>query len=156
MRRIVHSLALTSLVLITGCASNPSAATAAAAPAKAGRKTWVCPVCSQEFAGEGQVAYYGLYEVRCCSRADAEQLTALPASKRAQLATAQVLQQKKITNTTCPLTGETLTAAAAPATYETVVIGFASIADANQFKSLPKEKQKVIIDRWQNQSVASN
>jgi len=72
----------------------------------------------------------------------------MPISKRAKLCAPQVLEQKGITNATCPLTGERLTASAGPVKYEGQTIGFASLSDANQFKSLPKTQQKKTIDKW--------
>jgi len=148
MRPVIAALSIVVVSFFTSCAStSPSTA-----PAKKGTKIWVCPVSGTEFQGDGHSGYYGLYEVHFCSRADAEQFASLPKEKRAKLAAAQVLPQKKITNSTCPLTGESLTAAAAPMKFEGEVIGFASEADANQFKSLPPAKQKSIIDRWRQQA----
>lgn len=95
-----------------------------------------------------------MWEVHFCSRPDAEQFAVMPREKRAKLAAVQVLPQKKISNATCPITGQTLTAAAAPVTYEGVVIGFASVADANQFSSLPAAKKKSLIDQWRSSGSA--
>jgi hypothetical protein len=60
----------------------------------------------------------------------------------------QVLAQRHITNTVCPLTGATLDANASPVTWDGKTIGFASAADANQFRSLKKEQQAKIIEKW--------
>ncbi len=161
MRLPALAVVAATLSFLGACASTPpagSSATSAAAPASAprGAKTWTCPISGTEFKGDGQVAYFGMWEVHCCTRADAEQFAAMPPEKRARLAAPQVLPQKKITNTTCPLTGDALTAAAAPVTYEGVVIGFASLADANQFRSLPPAKQKDVIDRWKSTSASGS
>lgn len=156
--RLARTIAIAALAFVSACASNTSNTTssATAAPARAGQKTWTCPVCGMDFQGNGQVGYFGQYELHFCGRPDAEQYAVLPKEKRAKIAAAQVLPQKQITNTICPLTGEALTAAAAPVTYDGAIIGFASVADANQFKSLPKAKQQSIIDQWKNQSAATS
>lgn len=150
MRLVIVALPIVLASLMSACATTSTTTTTStsAAPAKSAKKYWTCPVCGMEFKGDGHVGYYGVYPVHFCSRVDAEQFTALPPDKRATLAAPQVLSQKKITNSTCPLTGETLTAAAAPVKYEGEIIGFASTADANQFMSLTKAKQQSTIDRW--------
>jgi hypothetical protein len=48
------------------------------------------------------------------------------------------------------MTGETLTALAAPVTWDGTTIGFASMADANQFRAFTKEKQAAVIAAWRN------
>lgn len=150
MRLVIIAVPIILSSLMTACASTPASAmtSTSAAPAGAGKKTWICPVCVTEFRGDGHIGYYGVYAVHFCSRVDAEQFTSLAYEKRSKLAAAQVLPQKKITNSTCPLTGEELTAAAMPVKYEGEIIGFASAADANQFMSLAPAKQKSVIDRW--------
>lgn len=154
--RMIPAAILSLPLLLQACASTGSgssgaAGTPAASGATAsapGRTVWICPISGQEVVGAGHVGYYGIYEVHFASRADAEQFASLPKEKRAALAAQQVLAQKKITNTTCPLTGNTLNAAAAPVVWEGVVIGFYSVADANQFKSLPPARQQKVIQAW--------
>jgi hypothetical protein len=85
-----------------------------------------CPVCGEIVTTSRPSAMYGIYNVYCCSSSDAKQFASLSAKKRAELAAAQVLPQKRITNETCPLTGAKLTAAAAPVMYAGVIIGFAT------------------------------
>ena len=109
----------------------------------------LCPISGEPVTTDSTyVAYYSVYPVYCASLSDSTQFGSMPISKRAKVSAPQVLEQKGITNATCPLTGETLTASAAPVKYEGQTIGFASLSDANQFKSLPKAQQKKIIDKW--------
>ena len=75
--------------------------------------------------------------------------------QRARLAAEQVLPQKGIANTTCPLTGEPLTANASAVAFEGTVVGFATPADAAQFRSLKPEKQSKLIADWKTESSAS-
>ena len=118
-------------------------------PVKAGAKPkWVDPISKEPVKGEGHVGYYGQWPVHFENGANAAQWASLPKAKRAKLAAPQVLPQKKITNHVCPLTGAELDAAAAPVTWDGAVIGFASSADANQFRALKKEKQDRIIAAW--------
>jgi hypothetical protein len=95
-----------------------------------------------------EAAFFETYPVYCKGRENARQFASLSASQRARLAKDQVLPQKGISNATCPLTGETLNASAAPVVYEGEAIGFASLADANQFRSLRPEKKARTIERW--------
>jgi len=90
-----------------------------------------------------------MWKVHFENAENAAQFASLAPAKRAKLAAPQVLKAKGISNETCPLTGEPLTAAAAPVRYEGRVIGFASVADANQFNSLTKKKQAQMIEKWQ-------
>ncbi|MDZ4831512.1 MAG: hypothetical protein SGJ09_15095 [Phycisphaerae bacterium] len=118
----------------------------------------LCPISGEIVTIESPHAWYGVYPVYCSSVENARQFAALPKEKRAKLAVAQVLPQKRIKNSTCPLTGDTLTAAAAPVLYsdvnEEVIIGFASLADANQFTSLTPKKKKECIEAWRAPSSA--
>jgi hypothetical protein len=107
-----------------------------------------CPVTGETVTVESEAAYFECYPVFCADRASARQFASLEAKQRARLGAEQVLAQKGIANTTCPVTGETLTAAAAPALFEGEVIGFASLADANQFRSLPEAKRARLIAQW--------
>ncbi|MFM7260906.1 MAG: hypothetical protein ACKO3W_09925, partial [bacterium] len=108
----------------------------------------VCPVTGETVTVESASAYFECYPVYCFDRASARQFASLEVKQRARLGAEQVLAQKGIANTTCPLSGETLTAAASPALFEGEVIGFASLADANQFRSLPAEKRAKLIAQW--------
>lgn len=110
----------------------------------------VDPMTQEPVDGSGHIGYFGQWQVRFNSAATAAQFAALPRAKRAALAAAQVLPKKGIQNATCPLTGETLTALAAPVTWDGTVIGFASMADANQFRAFTKEKQAAVIAAWTN------
>jgi len=114
----------------------------------AAKPKWVDPISKEPVKGEGHVGYYGQWPVHFENGANAAQWASLPKAKRAKLAAPQVLPQKKITNHVCPLTGAELDAAAAPVTWDGAVIGFASSADANQFRALKKEKQDRIIAAW--------
>lgn len=108
----------------------------------------LCPITGEPVTELDEAAYFETYPVYCKGRENARQFASLGAKQRALLGKDQVLPQKGIANTTCPLTGETLTAAAAPVAYEGEVIGFASAADANQFRSLNKEKKAKLIAQW--------
>jgi hypothetical protein len=110
----------------------------------------VDPITQETVTGQGHIGYFGQWQVRFNSSASAEQFAALPRAKRAALAAAQVLPKKGIHNSICPMTGETLTALAAPVTWDGTIIGFASMADANQFRAFTKEKQSAVIAAWRN------
>ena len=108
----------------------------------------VCPVTGETVTTESEAAFFECYPVYCFDRASARQFASLEMKQRARLGAEQVLAQKGIANTTCPITDEALTAAASPAVFEGEVIGFASLADANQFRSLPIEKRAKLIAQW--------
>lgn len=110
----------------------------------------VDPITQEPVDGSGHMGYFGQWQVRFNSATSAAQFAALPRAKRAALAAAQVLPKKGIHNAICPLTGETLTALAAPVTWDGTVIGFAGLADANQFRAFTKEKQAAVIAAWTN------
>lgn len=110
-----------------------------------------CPVSGEAVTEEDAVAYFETYPVYCKGRENARQFASLEMRQRARLAAEQVLPQKGIANATCPLTGEKLTAAAAPVLFEGTVIGFASAADANQFRSLTPEKKARLIAQWKSE-----
>ena len=110
-----------------------------------------CPVTGEPVTDADESAFFETYPVYCKGRENARQFASLSATQRARLAKEQVLPQKGIANADCPLTGETLTAAAAPVVYEGRVIGFASLADANQFRSLNAEKKAKLIERWKSE-----
>jgi hypothetical protein len=129
-----------------------SADRTAARPARGGADETeiVDPITQEPVDGSGHIGYFGQWQVRFNSAASAAQFAALPRAKRAALAAAQVLPKKGIHNSICPLTGETLTALAAQVTWDGTVIGFASMADANQFRAFTKEKQAAVIAAWTN------
>lgn len=111
----------------------------------------LCPITGEPVTDADEAAFFETYPVYCKGRENARQFASLSAEQRARLAKDQVLAQKGIANTTCPLTGEALTAAAAPVVYEGTVVGFASLADANQFRSLNAEKKAKLIERWRSE-----
>jgi len=108
----------------------------------------VCPICGEPVTELDEAAYFESFPVYCKGRDNARQFASLELKQRARLGADQVLPQKGITNRTCPLTGEALDARAAAVTYEGVVIGFASAADANQFRSLKAERKAKVIEQW--------
>jgi hypothetical protein len=112
----------------------------------------LCPITGEPVTELDEVAYFESFPVYCKGRENARQFASLEFSKRARFGTEQVLPQKGISNTTCPITGETLTATAAAVVYQGRAIGFATPADANQFRSLKPERQAKVIDRWQAES----
>ena len=143
--RLAASLITTALLL--GCQSSTSTSTSGASTtAKATAP--VCPITGKTVKGEGASAYYGVYEIVCYDRESANQFAALPPRKRAELAGPQVMATQGITNTTCPLTGKALNAEAVAVKYDGKTYGFACLADANQFMSLPKKKQAEIIAKF--------
>ena len=113
----------------------------------------LCPITGEPVTELDEAAFFETYPVYCKGRENARQFASLSASQRARLAKDQVLPQKGISNATCPLTGETLNAAAAPVVHEGEVIGFASLADANQFRSLRPEKKARTIERWRAETA---
>jgi len=112
-----------------------------------------CPVTGEPVTELDEAAYFESFPVYCKGRENARQFASLETTKRAAYAAEQVLPQKGIANTTCPLTGEPLTASAAAVVYEGSVIGFASPADANQFRALKPEKQAKIVSDWKSESA---
>ncbi len=135
------------VVLLTAGCANTSTVDSQANSATS--ETMLCPISGEPVTTDSSyVAYFSVYPVYCASLSDSTQFGSMPISKRAKLSAPQVLEQKGITNATCPLTGETLTASAAPVKYEGQTIGFATLSDANQIRSLPKTQQKKIIDKW--------
>jgi hypothetical protein len=115
-----------------------------------------CPVTGEPVTELDEHAFFETYPVYCKGRENARQFASLSATQRARLAKEQVLPQKGISNTSCPLTGETLTAAASPVVYEGQVVGFASLADANQFRSLNAEKKAKLIARWKAEQASES
>ena len=163
MRINMHTIffASTTLAALTGCTSTPSTTPAPAPLASTVLHTepvvlaeMTCPVTGEVVTCESAVAYFECYPVYCVDRASARQFASLEMKQRARLAAEQVLAQKGIRNTTCPITGDTLTAAGSPAIFEGEVIGFASAADANQFRSLPAEKRTKLIAQWRESESA--
>lgn len=110
-----------------------------------------CPISGEPVTELDEAAYFGSYPVYCKGRENARQFASLDTRQRARLGAEQVLAQKGITNDTCPLTGEKLDANAAAVVYQGQVIGFASVSDANQFRSLKPEKQAKMIEQWKAQ-----
>jgi hypothetical protein len=109
----------------------------------------LCPIMGEPVGELDEVAYFESYPVYCKGRDSARQFASLEYSKRARYGADQVLPQKGISNLTCPITGEPLTASAAAVVYQGRTIGFASPADANQFRALKPERQERIISQWQ-------
>lgn len=143
--RIASSLI--TIALLFGCRS--STTTASSGPATATRAgAPVCPITGKTVKGEGASAYYGVYEIVCYDREAANQFASLPPKKRAEVAGPQVMATQGITNTTCPLTGKSLNAEAVAVKHDGKTYGFACLADANQFMSLPRKKQAEIIAKF--------
>lgn len=107
-----------------------------------------CPVSGETVTDLDEAAFFGSYPVYCKGRDNARQFASLESKQRARLGADQVLAQKGIANETCPLTGEKLDANAAAVVYQGQAIGFASAADANQFRALKPEKQAKLIEQW--------
>ena len=114
----------------------------------------ICPITGEAVTDADDAAFYESYAVYCKGRDSARQFASLDAKQRAKLGAEQVLPQKGIANKTCPLTGETLDARAAAVIYEGATIGFASAADANQFRSLKADQMAEIIADWRKSGGA--
>lgn len=151
---LARALVLVVLPLVAACAADPELArkvdrsfpTAPAAPSA----PILCPITGEEVTAESPQAWFNVYPVFCLTEADRKQFATLKPKARARAASEQVLPQKRITNATCPMSGETLDAAAVPILFEGEIYGFASLADANDFRALTAkpEKQRKIIERW--------
>jgi hypothetical protein len=150
------SLAALTGALAVACSSTPTSAPAqtltvnrafVTSPAPLTGEI-LCPVTGEVVTTSSPNAWYGVFPVYCATFDDARQFSTLSKSQRAKLAAPQVLPQKRIANSTCPLTGEPLTAEAAPVFYEDTIIGFATVADANQFNSLAATKKAKVIETW--------
>jgi nitrous oxide reductase accessory protein NosL len=113
-----------------------------------------CPITGETVTDADAAAYYESFPVYCKGRESARQFAALDAKQRARLGSEQVLPQKGIANKTCPLTGETLDARATAVVYDGAAIGFASAADANQFRSLKPDQKAEIIADWRTSGGA--
>lgn len=113
-----------------------------------------CPITGEPVTDADAAAYYESYPVYCKGRDSARQFASLDAKQRARLGAEQVLPQKGIANKTCPLTGETLDARAAAVVYDGATVGFASTADANQFRSLKADQKAEIIADWRKSGGA--
>lgn len=157
LRPVLPAISLAILcALAAGCQSNIKSTLPAIEPiAPIAQTERFCPVTGEPVTEADENAFFETYPVYCKGRENARQFASLSASQQARLAKDQVLPQKGIANATCPLTGETLTAAAAPAVYEGEVVGFASLADANQFRALNAEKKAKLIARWKAEEAAA-
>lgn len=114
-----------------------------------------CPVSGEPVTCCSEAAYFESFPVYCADRASARQFGSLDMRQRARLGAEQVLAQKGIANTICPITGEPLTAIAAPAIFEGEAIGFGSPALANQFRSLPEKSKVRVIAQWREEEKGS-
>lgn len=145
------------LVALAGCASSTVAPATTTTPLlrvdPIALAEPTCPVTGEPVDCCSEAAYFESYPVRCHDRASARQFGSLGASQRARLASEQVLAQKGIANSLCPLTGEPLTAFASPALFEGEVVGFGSPALANQFRSLPEKSRAKVIAQWREEEA---
>jgi hypothetical protein len=145
----------TAHLLALGCASTQKSTLPAVERYPAIVQTeMTCPITGEPVTACDDAAFFESFPVYCKGRENARQFASLEMKQRARLGADQVLPQKGIANRTCPLTGEPLTAAAMPVVYEGQVIGFASAADANQFRSLKAEKKAKCIEAWRSEAEA--
>lgn len=114
----------------------------------------LCPITGEPVTELDEAAFFETFPVYCKGRENARQFASLELKQRARLGRDQVLPQKGIANEVCPLTGERLTASAAPVVYEGEVIGFASAADANQFRSLTAARKAKLIAAWRAEQAS--
>lgn len=155
---LTRFLPLSGLALLTACSADPELAKRVdrsfptepivlASPL-------VCPITGEPVTVESPQAWFNVYPVYCSTEADRKQFASLKPASRARAAADQVLPQKRITNTTCPMTGEPLDAASVPILFEGRIYGFKSTADANDFRALnaKPEKQRKIIEAWKASS----
>lgn len=155
---LARTIALVTLPLVCACTADPELAkkvdrsfpTEPAAP----HAPILCPITGEEVTVESPQAWFNVYPVYCLTEADRKQFATLKPKARARAASEQVLPQKRITNATCPMSGETLDAAAVPILFDGQIYGFASLADANDFRALTAkpEKQRKIITEWKASS----
>jgi len=155
---MTRGLAITLLALASACTADPELAKkvdrsfptepAPLAPPVS------CPITGEEVTADSPQAWFNVYPVYCRTEADRKQYATLKAGQRARAAAEQVLPQKRIANATCPMSGETLDAGAVPILFEGEIYGFASLADANDFRALTAkpEKQRKIIAEWKASS----
>jgi hypothetical protein len=154
LHALARTLALVAFPPVAACTADPELArkvdrsfpTEPAAPPI----PILCPITGEEVTVKSPQAWFNVYPVHCLTEADRKQFATLKPTARARAASEQVLPQKRITNATCPMSGETLDAAAVPFLFEGQIYGFASIADANDFRALTAkpEKQRKIIEEW--------
>jgi len=154
-RRTINAIALASAAALKlasiGCSTAPTATNPTMVVLRIEPivlTELVCPVTGEIVTTDSEAAFFECYPVYCFDRASARQFASLEMKQRARLGAEQVLAQKGIANTTCPITDEPLTAAASPAVFEGESIGFASLSDANQFRSLPIERRVKLIAQW--------
>jgi hypothetical protein len=110
--------------------------------------TAIDPISNEPVSTDAHVGYYGQWQVRFSSAANAVRFASLPKAQRDVLAAPQVLAQQGIRNNVCPLTGATLTASAAGVMVDGSMVGFATMADANRYRALDRAKQDAIIAAW--------
>ena len=118
------------------------------ADASSARRSTIDPISNEPVSTDAHVGYYGQWQVRFNSTANAVRFASLPKAQRDVLAAPQVLAQQGIRNNVCPLTGATLTASAAGVMVDGSMVGFATMADANRFRALDRAKQDAIIAAW--------
>jgi hypothetical protein len=153
--RLTAAAMISLACLVAGC--NPavkSTTVVIEVPAPIVQVEMLCPISGEPVTIDDEAAYIESFVVYCKGRENARQFASLDAKQRGKLGAAQVLPQKGIANTTCPLTGETLTAWASPVVYEGTVIGFASVSDANQFRALKADRKAKMIADWKASSGA--
>lgn len=149
-------LALAFVNVFFGCASSQPSAPHSKNVATENAQPMVCPIDGTPVTDESiYKGYFNSTPVYFASASNATQYGTLPLKQRAKLAAPQVLAQKEITNSTCPLTGETLTANADAVKYDGEMYGFASAADANQFRALPKKQQAKVMAAWKSGQTTS-
>jgi len=112
------------------------------------KRAAIDPISNEPVSTDAHVGYYGQWQVRFSSAANAVRFASLPKAQRDVLAAPQVLAQQGIRNTVCPLTGATLTASAAGVMVDGSMVGFATMADANRYRALDRAKQDAIIAAW--------
>ena len=158
---MTRCIVLSLLVVASGCTADPEMAKKVdrsfpTAPAPLATPI-LCPISGAEVTAESPQAWFNVYPVLCQTDADRKQFAALKAEARARAASEQVLPQKRISNATCPMSGEPLDAGAVPILFEGEIYGFATMADANDFRALNAKpaKQRKIIAEWKASSGES-
>ena len=153
--QFIKSIQITFISLIVSaagaCASSQSSTIKTESVSTQNSQSMVCPISGKPVTDESiYKGYFNSTPVYFASASDSTQYGSMPLKQRAKLAAPQVLAQKQITTTTCPLPGETLTANAEAVKYDGSIYGFASAAEANQFRSLPKPQQAKVIAAWKS------
>ncbi len=103
-----------------------------------------CPVSGGWLIPGAQAMQWGEYTI-AVNNHDVNQWHSLPEAQQAKLIAPDVLRERRVVNTHCPISGERLMADAPTAEYDGEIIGFASQIDKNQWGALPERSHARLI-----------